>query len=126
MQERHLIGLGALNMLIAIAAGAFGAHALKQILSLDLLAIWQTAAQYQAMHGLGLLVLGSIMNHFDAQKIARCGMLMLLGILLFSGSLYLLALTGMRQLGAVTPLGGLAFLSAWAYLILLAFKENAK
>ncbi|MFZ6773787.1 DUF423 domain-containing protein [Undibacterium sp. SXout7W] len=116
MQDRHLIGLGAFNMLIAVAAGAFGAHALKQILSVDMLAIWHTAVHYQMVHALGLIATGVLMLRLDPVWMRRVGWAMLIGILIFSGSLYALALTGIRILGAITPIGGLAFLLAWAML----------
>lgn len=116
MQDRHFIGLGALNMLISVAAGAFGAHALKQVLSADMLAIWQTAVHYQMVHALGLIATGVLMSRLDQVWMRRVGWAMLIGILIFSGSLYALALTGIRILGAITPVGGLAFLFAWAML----------
>jgi uncharacterized membrane protein YgdD (TMEM256/DUF423 family) len=124
MQERHLITCGALNMFIAITAGAFGAHALKPILSVDMLSVWQTAVQYQAIHGLGLIAIANQTHRLNRQKIVLCGALMLLGILLFSGSLYALALTGIRTLGIVTPFGGIAFLSAWGCFIWVSLQKN--
>lgn len=124
MQERHLIAIAAFNLFIAIAAGAFGAHALKSYLSPDMLAIWQTAVQYQMWHGLALLALANLITRWEAKKIRFCALSMLLGIILFSGSLYLLAYTGIRVLGAVTPLGGVAFLIAWAYLAWTALQRK--
>lgn len=116
MQARYFIALAALSMFLAVAAGAFGAHALKTILSADLLAIWYTAVLYQLVHGLGLLAVG-ILSLLRPQPALRwSGWAMLFGMLLFSGSLYLLALSGMRALGAVTPVGGVAFLFAWGCL----------
>ena len=116
MQDRHLIAAGAINMFIAVAAGAFGAHALKQSLSAEMLTIWHTAANYQMMHALGLIAIALLMPRFNQVLLKRAGLTMLIGILIFSGSLYALALTGMRILGAITPIGGLAFLLAWATL----------
>lgn len=118
MLDRHLIASGAFLMLLAVAFGAFGAHALKPHLSVDMLAIWHTAVLYQMMHALGCIACGILMPR-DAQqskRIARAGSCMLIGILVFSGSLYLLALTGQRWLGAITPIGGMAFLIAWGML----------
>ena len=128
MQERHFIAAGAINMFIAVAAGAFGAHALKPVLSPELLATWHTAATYQMVHALGLIsiaVLIPLMPHDDAVWLRRAGWLMLAGILLFSGSLYALALSGVRMLGAITPFGGLSFLSAWAILAWTASRRPA-
>lgn len=118
MQDRHLIAAGAFLMLLAVAFGAFGAHALKPHLSADMLAIWHTAVLYQMVHALGCIACGILMQSYRQQaiKIALAGTCMLIGIVIFSGSLYLLALTGQRWLGAVTPIGGLAFLAAWGML----------
>ena len=124
MQERHLIAIAAVNLFIAIAAGAFGAHALKTYLSPDMLMVWQTAVQYQMLHGLALLALANLITRWDAKKIRFSAISMILGIVLFSGSLYLLAYTGIRVLGAVTPFGGVAFLVAWAYLAWTALQRK--
>jgi uncharacterized membrane protein YgdD (TMEM256/DUF423 family) len=125
MNERHLIACAAINLLIAIAAGAFGAHALKNFLSAEMLSVWQTAVQYQMLHGLALLALANLLPRWDAKKIRWSAMSMLLGIVLFSGSLYLLAATGIRVLGAITPLGGLALLFGWTNLAWAALKEKS-
>lgn len=125
MQERHLIAAGAINMFIAVAAGAFGAHALKPILSQEMLAIWHTAANYQMAHALGLLAIGLLMPRFNQVLLKRAGLSMLIGILIFSGSLYALAISGMRILGAITPIGGVAFLLAWAMLAWAAIHRES-
>lgn len=117
MNDRQLLVAGAANMFTAVAAGAFGAHGLKNMLSPEMLAIWQTGVTYQASHGLGLLLLAVLWDRFGRRQLSWAGALMLLGIVLFSGSLYLLALTGVRMLGAVTPFGGVAFLAAWAMVM---------
>ncbi len=118
MQDRHLIASGAFLMLLAVAFGAFGAHALKQHLSSDMLAIWHTAVLYHMVHALGCIAIGILMPRYQQQstQIALAGTVMLIGVLVFSGSLYLLALTGQRWLGAITPVGGAAFLAAWGML----------
>lgn len=126
MQERHLIAYASINLLIAIAAGAFGAHGLKAILSADMLSIWQTAVQYQMLHGLALLALANLSSRWQAKPIRLSAICMLVGIVLFSGSLYLLAFTGVRILGAITPIGGVAFLSGWAILLWEACKHPSK
>lgn len=108
---------GSLNMALTIVLGAFGAHALKQTLSAELFTIYQTAVYYHQLHAMGLLVIGvlSLFVHrlFFLQLAAS---LLLLGIILFSGSLYALALVGIRGLGIITPIGGLAFIGGWLCL----------
>lgn len=117
MQARHIAACGALNMFIAIACGAFGAHALKNMLSADLLAIWHTAVQYQMAHALGLLLIVALTPRLlPTTAFSKIGITFLFGIIVFSGSLYLLALTGVRWLGAITPIGGVAFLLGWGLL----------
>jgi uncharacterized membrane protein YgdD (TMEM256/DUF423 family) len=133
MRAPLFIALGAGNMFLAVAAGAFGAHALKATLSAQMLAVWHTAVNYHMVHALGLLAIGLMMSLLHTSKTAlptsgkpvllvRAGSAMLVGIVLFSGSLYALALTGIRLLGAITPFGGLAFLVAWALLAWAAWK----
>lgn len=111
---RVFIVLGAMNMLVAVLLGAFGAHALRARLGADWLAIWQTGVQYQMVHALGLLAVAFLLDRTGAAPFRVAGWLMFAGMVLFSGSLYLLVLTQVRLLGAVTPIGGLAFLVAWA------------
>jgi uncharacterized membrane protein YgdD (TMEM256/DUF423 family) len=124
MNERQLILAGAINMFIAVAAGAFGAHGLKQILSAEMLAIWQTAVTYQMAHALGLLAVALLLPRLQSGLAAWAGSSMLAGIVIFSGSLYVLALTGIRMLGAITPLGGVAFLLAWGLLAAAAYRNG--
>jgi uncharacterized membrane protein YgdD (TMEM256/DUF423 family) len=127
MKASRWLALGAGNMFLAVATGAFGAHALKTTLTADMLAIWHTAVHYQMVHGLGLLAIGLLRllqnrttSHNPLFNIA--GTAMLTGIVLFCGSLYALALSGVRLLGIITPLGGLAFLLAWVLLAVAAWK----
>ncbi len=120
---KWLIALGALLCAAAVAAGAFGAHALKARLSPDLLAIYRTAVEYHFYHALGLVLVGCIVARVaDTTLAAASGWVMLAGIVLFSGSLYLLVATGTRWLGAVTPFGGLAFIVAWVLLAVAALR----
>jgi len=108
------VSLGALAAALGVALGAFGAHALKARLSADMLAVWQTAVQYHLWHALGLVAIGLLAQHLPASVPVRvAGWLMVAGIVLFSGSLYVLAATGTRWLGAVTPLGGACLIVAW-------------
>ena len=111
-----IIALGAFNAFIAVAAGAFAAHSLKDILSIDYINTFKTAADYQMMHGIGMILIGLL----NKQDTSRCNItaagFMFVGIILFSGSLYLLTLTGTTWLGIITPIGGLCFLIAWLTL----------
>ena len=113
-----LIALGAVNAAIAVAAGAFGAHGLRDRLEPRALEIFETAARYQMYHALALVLCGVIAT----RGAATAGWLLQLGIVVFSGSLYALALTGVKGLGAITPLGGLAFLIGWSWLAWSAWR----
>ncbi|MBU5672912.1 DUF423 domain-containing protein [Paenibacillus brevis] len=113
-----LLVLGGIMMFLAVALGAFGAHALKDKLTPDRMKNYQTGIQYQIAHGLGLLLLGTVQGDtVNISQITVSGWLLTAGIVLFSGSLYVLSLTGIRKLGAVTPLGGLCFLAGWVLFI---------
>ncbi|HEY7724797.1 MAG TPA: DUF423 domain-containing protein [Anaeromyxobacteraceae bacterium] len=120
--DRTFLGIGALSGLVAVAAGAFGAHGLKARLEPDLLATFETGARYQMFHALGLAAAAWATSRFPGAAAAWAGWLFLAGTVLFSGSLYLLALTGARWIGAVTPIGGLAFLAGWAALAWAAWR----
>lgn len=114
---KFISALGAICAFLAVALGAFGAHALSERLAPDMLAIYRTAVEYQFWHALGLVAVGIILQFSpETQLLKWSGWTMLAGILLFSGSLYALALTEIRILGAITPVGGLCFLAAWALL----------
>jgi len=118
------LGVGALAAAIGVALGAFGAHALKARLPAEMLAVWQTAVQYHLWHALGLVAIGLLVQHLPGSGAVRlAGWLLLAGIVLFSGSLYVLALSGVRWLGAVTPFGGACLIVGWvvlAYAVLRA------
>lgn len=118
--DRLLFALGALSALISVAAGAFGAHALRARLSPELLGVFETGARYQMYHAVGLFAAAWALTRWPGPWPARAGRLFVAGTLLFSGSLYALALSGVRWLGAVTPLGGVAFLAGWICLALAA------
>ncbi|SCY69625.1 Uncharacterized membrane protein YgdD, TMEM256/DUF423 family [Nitrosospira sp. Nl5] len=119
---RTFLMLGAVNAFLCVALGAFGAHGLKQRLTTDMLAVYQTGVQYHFYHALGLVAVGLVLLYFPKSRlVAVSGWLMLAGIILFSVSLYALSLTGIRGLGAITPLGGVAFLTAWAILAYAAW-----
>nr|WP_305909290.1 DUF423 domain-containing protein [Methylomarinum sp. Ch1-1]MDP4522191.1 DUF423 domain-containing protein [Methylomarinum sp. Ch1-1] len=111
--------------LVAVAMGAFGAHGLKQLLTAEMLAVYQTAVTYQMWHALGLGLIAVCSRASPASTLLRwAGWLMFTGILLFSGSLYLLVLLKLKWLGMITPLGGVAFILAWLLLLVFAAKDD--
>jgi uncharacterized membrane protein YgdD (TMEM256/DUF423 family) len=118
--DRTFLLIGALAGFLAVAFGAFGAHALRARLSPDMLAVFETGVRYQMYHALALLLVAAAAARFGGWMVTAAGWLFTLGIVLFSGSLYALALTGVTVLGAITPIGGLAFLGGWALLALMA------
>ncbi len=113
------IRFGSLLMLLGVALGAFGAHGLKDVLSAEAKQLYQTAVFYHLIHGLALLAVGWMATvKPNAALVRQAGWAFVIGIILFSGSLYLLSLTGMKKLGIITPFGGLAFLTGWLFLAL--------
>jgi len=114
--DRLFFSLGAASAFLAVAAGAFGAHALKTRLSPDAFNVFEVGARYHMYHALALLLAAWAASRWPGPAISLAGGLFVAGTLLFSGSLYVLSLTGLRWLGAVTPFGGLAFLAGWACL----------
>ena len=121
--DRTFLLLGALAGFIGVAVGAFGAHGLRTRLSAEMLAVFETGVRYQMYHALAILIVALAAARLDGWLIRAAGWLFTVGIVLFSGSLYALALSGITILGAVTPIGGLAFLAGWACLAIagLAF-----
>ena len=113
---RQFVFLGAINGFMAVAFGAFAAHALKDLLSAGLLEVFRTGVEYQGMHALALVAVGLLGRDDSDRALNLAGWAFATGILLFSGSLYILALTDIRWLGAVTPFGGTAFLLGWGAL----------
>lgn len=114
--SRYFTTIGALSAFISVAAGAFGAHALRNRLEPNLLQVFETGARYQMYHAFALFACAWILGNGPSPWAERAGWAFLLGTLLFSGSLYALALTGTRGLGAITPFGGVAFLAGWIML----------
>lgn len=114
--DRRWIALGAILAGVGIALGAFGAHALKSRVSSDLIAVYETGSRYHLYHAQGLMLLGLLAPYSTPAWIRRAGIGLTLGIVLFSGSLYLMTVTGVRMLGAVTPFGGISFMAGWACL----------
>ncbi|MDG0790280.1 DUF423 domain-containing protein [Cohnella ginsengisoli] len=124
MLLKKYVGIGAVVAGLAVAFGAFGAHSLKETLSEHDLEVFETGVRYQMYHGLGILLVALLSERLpSALKLTRwSARLLLIGTVLFSGSLYLLALSGIDWLGAITPLGGVAFLAGWACLTAAAIK----
>ncbi len=124
MKGRTVLAAGTLAGLLAVALGAFGAHALEPRLPPEMIRIWNKAVDYQGMHALALLFTGLLLERNGGRNAAAAAVAFAAGILLFSGSLYLLALTGQRSLGMVTPLGGLAFLAGWGLLLAAVLRRG--
>jgi len=114
--DRILIATGAVSAFVGVGLGAFGAHGLRRRLSAEMLAVFEIGVRYQIYHALALLGAGAAAARLSPDALAAAGVLFVLGTLVFSGSLYVLALSGRKWLGAVTPLGGLALLVGWASL----------
>jgi uncharacterized membrane protein YgdD (TMEM256/DUF423 family) len=116
--------IGSLNMLLSVALGAFGAHGLKARISADMLEVFKTGVQYHMVHALGILLIALFAEKLGESSLALwSGWIMFAGIVLFSGSLYALSTTGIKVLGAITPLGGLCFLASWVLLAVAALKS---
>lgn len=115
--DRLFFTAGAIAAFIGVALGAFGAHSLKDRLSLDMLIIFEVGVRYQMYHALGLIAVSWATTRWPENNLKGAGWAFIVGIIIFSGSLYLLSLTGMRWLGAITPIGGIAFLIGWAILV---------
>ncbi len=116
--------VGAITMAVAVGMGAFGAHGLKTILTSEALNWWEVAVRYQVWHALGLVAIGVLGDRMEQSWLNRSAWLFFMGVLLFSGSLYCLALTQVRGLGAVTPFGGLSFICGWVCLALAFIKRS--
>lgn len=116
--------LGAINAFLSVALGAFGAHGLEKTVEPKYLEIWKTGVTYQMFHATGLLVIGVLLGKLPGNALLSwSGWIMLIGIIFFSGSLYILTLTQKGILGAITPIGGVCFLVAWVLLIIAAVKN---
>ncbi len=122
--ERLFIIIGALSGAIGVAAGAFGAHALRARLDPRMLEVFETGARYQMYHAVAMLASAWIVTRFPGSLSNASGWLFLAGTVLFSGSLYVMALTGVRALGAITPLGGVCFIAGWVCLAMAAMRQR--
>lgn len=123
MKNQTILLAGAVFMALAVMLGAFGAHALKQSLSPEMLAVYKTGVEYQFYHALGLLLIGLIGFQVKSRFLRLAGVLICVGIVLFSGSLYVLTLSGIKALGAITPIGGLSFVVGWIFLAIAIWKR---
>ena len=121
--EKQWIVLGSAFALSAVALGAFGAHALRNMLQVESLAIFETGVRYQMYHALGLLAVGVLAPHLTSPPAAVSGWLFTIGIVIFSGSLYALSWSGIGILGAITPVGGLCLLAGWGALLISALRS---
>lgn len=124
MSPRLMLTLGAASGFLSVALGAFGAHGLKHRVGAGLLAIFHTGVDYQAMHALALLACGLLALHRPSRTLSAAAWGFAVGTVIFSGSLYVLTLTGLRWLGAITPLGGTAFLIGWGCLVYAAWHSQ--
>lgn len=121
--ERLFVIIGALSGAIGVAAGAFGAHALKARVEPRLLEVFETGARYQMYHAIAILLAAWVVSRFPGSLANASGWLFLAGTVLFSGSLYAMTLTGVRALGAITPIGGVCFIAGWVCIALAAMKR---
>ena len=121
---KKVLFVGAVFMALSVLMGAFGAHALKTRLSPEMLAVYKTAVEYQFYHSLGLLLIGLIGFRIESKWLNWSGILLIGGIILFSGSLYILSISGIKVLGAITPIGGLAFVAGWICLSIGILKNT--
>ena len=116
MKNRNILLAGAVFMALGVLLGAFGAHALKKSLSPEMLVVYKTGVEYQFYHALGLLLVGLIRFRIESKWLNWSGIFLIFGILIFSGSLYALSILGIKIVGAITPIGGLAFVAGWICL----------
>lgn len=123
MKNQTILILGAVFMALGVLLGAFGAHALKTILSPEMLAVYKTGVEYQFYHALGLLLIGVIGFQIKSKYLQWSGIFITIGIILFSGSLYVLTLSGIIAIGAITPIGGLSFVAGWIFLAAAVWKR---
>ncbi len=121
--SKTILLTGSAFLVLAVVVGAFGAHALKARLSDDMMEVYKTGVEYHFYHALGLLLIGVLSLHFPSGLIHWSALFLLIGVILFSGSLYLMAVTGIKWLGAITPLGGLCFIAGWILLFITVWRS---
>ena len=123
MKNQTILISGAVFMALGVLLGAFGAHALKNILTPEMLAVYKTGVEYQFYHALGLLLIGLIGFQVKSKYLQWSGLFISIGIILFSGSLFVLTLSGIKAIGAITPFGGLSFVAGWIFLAIAIIKR---
>lgn len=123
MKNQQILLTGAVFMALGVLFGAFGAHALKKILSPDMLVVFNTGVEYQFYHALGLLLIGLIGFRVESKWLSWAGIFLVFGIIIFSGSLYALSVSEIKILGAITPIGGLAFVAGWICLAVAILRK---
>lgn len=124
MQRKFMI-IGALMAMLSVAIGAFGAHLLEPIVGESSMKVYETGVQYHMIHALGILLIAIVAGLWgDSRRLAWAGWLLFVGIILFSGSLYVLTITGIKPLGIITPFGGVAFIAGWICLMAEAFSRK--
>lgn len=124
MKNRNILLAGAVFMALGVLLGAFGAHALKKMLSPEMLVVYKTGVEYQFYHAIGLFAIGLVGFHIESKWLRWSGILLVVGIVLFSGSLYALSISGIKILGAITPIGGLSFVAGWVCLVVAVIKNS--
>ena len=123
MKNQNILLSGAIFMALSVLLGAFGAHALKAQLSPEMMQVYKIGVEYQFYHALGLLLVGIISFQVKSKYLNWSGQLITIGIILFSGSLYLLSLTGAKAVGAITPIGGLSLVAGWVLMAIAVWKR---
>jgi uncharacterized membrane protein YgdD (TMEM256/DUF423 family) len=125
-KERDMlwVRIGCILMFLGVALGAFGAHALRGRLTVDMLAVFETGIRYHFYHGLGLFVVAWLSETHPSSWINAAGWCFFAGVVIFSGSLYVLSMSGVRWWGAVTPIGGVAFLAGWLFLTIASIRSS--
>lgn len=123
MMSKTIVMSASVFLTLAVVVGAFGAHGLKSHLSTEMLATWKTGVEYHFYHALGLLLIGFLAYAVPEIQLKWSAIFLSVGILLFSGSLYVLALSGIKWLGAITPIGGICFIAGWVMLFIEVWKK---
>jgi len=123
MKNQTILISGAIFMALSVLLGAFGAHALKTRLTPEMILVYKIGVEYQFYHALGLLFAGIIGFQIESKWVGRSAMFLGVGIILFSGSLYLISLSGIKAIGAITPIGGLSFVAGWISLAIAVWKR---
>lgn len=123
MMSKTILMTASVLLTLAVAIGAFGAHGLKAHLSTEMMQVYKTGVEYHFYHALGLLIIGVLSISMPSGFLNWSAIFLTVGIILFSGSLYILAVTGIKWLGAITPLGGLSFITGWMLLFVAVWKK---